>query len=98
MCEACCWLEVAIWKNSLVFGPGVKPRTSLDEKGMGISTVTDVVTGVLYATARVAVKSAAMLNLMPSDGLHTCSMLMQLTLSNKFGCTPPSPPPQMPER
>ena len=95
MCEACCWLEVA---SPGLFGPGVKPRTSPDEKGTGISTVTDVVTGVLYATARVAVKSAAMLNLMPSDSLHTCSMLMQLTLSDTFGVTPSSLPPQMPER
>ena len=81
MCEACCWLEVAIWKTSPVFGPGVKPRTSPGEKGTGVSTVTDVVTGVAYATARVAVKLAAILNLLPPDGLHTCSMLMQLTLS-----------------
>ena len=58
-------------------GPGVKPRTSPDEKGMGASTVTDVVTGVSYVTARVAVKLAAMLNPSPPDGLHTCSMLMQ---------------------
>ena len=97
MCEACCGLEVAIWKNSRVSSPGVKPRTSPDEKGMGSSTATDVVTAVLYATARVAVKSAAMLNIMFPDGLHTCSMLMQLTLSPRFGGTP-SAPPQVPER
>ena len=81
MCEACCWLEVAIWKNSPVGGPGVKPRTSPDEKGTGASTATDVVTPSAKGTARVAVKSAAMWNILLPDALHTCSMLMQLTLS-----------------
>ena len=81
MCEACCWLVVAISKTSPVFGPGVKPRTSPDEKGTGVSTVTDVHIGVLYATARVAVKLVAILNQVSPDGLHTCSMLMQLTIS-----------------
>ena len=82
MCEACCWLEVTIWKTSPVGGPGVKPRTSPDEKGTGVSTDTDVVTPLAKGTARVAVKSVAMWNILfCPDGLHTCSMLMQLTLS-----------------
>ena len=55
----------------------MKPRTSPDEKGMGSSTATDAVAGVLCITERVAVKLATMLNLSPPDGLHTCSMLMQ---------------------
>ena len=96
MCEACCWLGVAIRKNSPVFGQGVKPRTSLDEKGTDVSTDTDVITGVLHATARVAVKLAAMLNPSPPDGLHTCSRLMQLTFSPRLVCTLPLP--QVPER
>ena len=75
----------------------MKPRTSPDEKGMGVSTATDAVTGVSYVAERVAVKLAAMLNLFSPEGLHTCSMLMQLTLCPS-GCTPPSTPPQVPER